>query len=179
MFGANIAGIRVSLAALENMLLVFSFPLFFFFLTVTLLLIWNTFNTQTYKWNITWSLSGVHPWRETPTGIPQIRSGFFPCVIFPWMLSFICQRSGRQEQRVKGAQGCGGKRLNICWSVLLLWPRGSPTGLLKWVLFSFSVRLWKWGPLSPQGHNSTYKCVVVVGNRGAPVQVKISAAIQA
>ena len=79
--------------------------LFPFFFTVTLQLIWNTFNTQTHKWNITWSLSGAHPWRETPTGIPQIRSGFFPCVIFPWMLSFIHQTSGRQEQRVKGAQG--------------------------------------------------------------------------
>lgn len=35
---------------------------------------------------------------------------------FPWMLSFICQRRGRLEQRVKGSQA-GGER-DLTFAVL-------------------------------------------------------------
>lgn len=134
-----------------------------FYSDLTLLLIWNTFNTQIYniyvelqltegylpKWNITCNVSSVHPLKETPTGI--LRIWILSMCGFPWMLSFICQRRSGREHRVKGLR-LGG-RFKFCCSVLFYDFKGA-----EWVcwdgFFSFSGQLWRWGPLSPQGHNS-------------------------
>lgn len=105
------------------------------------------------------------PLKTNPTGILWI---WIPSMCdFPRMLSLICLRRADGNEGLKGLQ-LGGS-FNFCSSVLL-YDSGSAEVFFSFLL-CLSGQLWRWGPLSPQGHNSTNECLVV-GSLGASAHKK-------
>lgn len=133
---------------------------------------WSWQLTEGYlpKLNITCSVSSVRPWKATR--LEFFESGFFPCAIFHgcWVSSVSGESDGNKGLRVSG----WGERFNFCCTFLFYDLEGEEWVCCGGVFFFFSSsgQLWRWGPLFPQGHNSTNECLVV-GSQG-PQHTKVS-----
>lgn len=149
----------------------------------TLRLIWNTFNTQTHSIYAELTADrGVPAWvkynfqciqcaplKRDPNWNALDLDSFHVWFSICWVSSLCGEADGNKGLRVSGWV----VRFNFCCSVLFYDLKGA-----DWVcwggFFCFPGQLWRWGPLSPQGHNSTNECLVVGSEGGLSTHKKVS-----